>query len=208
MVDGQLRPNKVTDARLLDAMLRLPRERFVPRDRQARTYADADLPLGEGRVMLQPMMQARLIQLAAPRPGDRVLVVGAGTGYLTALLAELGAQVVALEESEALLALARAALSATAPAVRVEQGPLAAGWPAASPYEVILVEGAVEAIPEALPAQLAEGGRLVAITSPPGRAGTAVLGRRTGGSFATVEAFDCHTATLPGFAPKPGFVFA
>ncbi|UFN51005.1 protein-L-isoaspartate O-methyltransferase [Roseomonas sp. OT10] len=208
MVDGQLRPNKVTDPRLIDAMLRLPRERFVPRAQAARAYADADLPLGDGRVMIQPMMQARLLQLGTPRPGDRVLVVGAGTGYAAALLAELGTHVVALEESAALLAAARDSLAASAPAVQLVQGPLPAGWPAGAPYDLILVEGAVEQIPEALAGQLAEGGRLVAVTVPPGRAGTAVIGRHAGGSFSTVEAFDCHTATLPGFAPRQGFVFA
>lgn len=213
MVDGQLRPNRVTDPRLLDAMLTLPRHEFVPAALASRALADEDLPLGGGRVMMQPMMLARLLQLAAPRTGDRALVVGSNTGYGGAVLAHMGLHVVALEEELRLPALSRhlageAAAAPRAGRVRHEHGPLAAGWPAAAPYDVIVVEGALPAIPPAISGQLAEGGRLAAVLSGPGRPGVAVLGRRVAGGFSHVDAFDCRTAPLPGFAPAGGFVFA
>ncbi|MFT8242649.1 protein-L-isoaspartate O-methyltransferase family protein [Roseomonas sp. BN140053] len=206
MVDGQLRPNRITDPRLVDAMLHLPRESYAPAAQASRAMADGDLPLGGGRVLMQPMMLARLLQLAAVRPGDRALVVGSGSGYGAAVLATVGAQVVALEEDERLLALAAAAPRTRG--VRQERGPLAAGWPAGAPYEVIVIEGAIPAVPAALSEQLAEGGRLVTVLQDAVRPGAAVLGTRTGGAFATADVFDCRTALLPGFAPEPGFVFA
>ena len=214
MVDGQLRPNRVTDPRLLDAMLTLPRHSFAPAALGSRALADEDLPLGGGRVMLQPMMLARLIQLAAPRTGDRALVVGSNTGYGAAVLARMGLHVVALEEELRLPALSRHLAEEGAPApdrgglVRHERGPLAAGWPAAAPYEVIVVEGAVPAVPRAISDQLADGGRLVAVLSGPGRPGVAVRGLRAGTSVSYMDGFDCRTAPLPGFAPGAGFVFA
>jgi protein-L-isoaspartate(D-aspartate) O-methyltransferase len=209
MVDGQVRPNKVTDTRLLDAMLTLPRERFVPQGMADRAMVDGDVPLGEGRFLMQPMALARLAQLLNPRAGERVLVVAAGTGYGAAVLAEMGAEVVALESDGRLIAIARRALGElTGLRLRLEQGDLAAGWPEAAPYDAILIEGAVPQVPEAISSQLAEGGRLVTVLRPEGQTGRAVLGRRTGGAFSTVPAFDCQTERLPGFSAPAGFVFA
>jgi protein-L-isoaspartate(D-aspartate) O-methyltransferase len=209
MVDGQLRPNKVTDPRLLDAMRDLPRERFLPRAVASRAYADEDVPLPGGRAMLEPMVLARLLQLAAVRPGDRALVVGAGTGYGAAVLARMGARVIALEADEPLLAIARSALPACLPAgaVRLEATDPAKGFAAGAPYDVVLIEGEVPEIPAVLSGQLAEGGRLVGVVGGGRRNGRAVLGRRLGDSFTITPVFDCAVAPLPAFARAAGFVF-
>lgn len=212
MIDGQIRPNRVTDPALLEALGSLPREAFLPPALRSRAYLDEDvgLPGTGGRVLMEPMVLARLVQLAAPRPGDRALVVCAGTGYGAAVLARIGTRVVALEEDSGLRALAEAALGAAglpAGVVRLEAGPPPQGFPAGAPYDVVLIEGAVPAVPPAIAGQLAEGGRLVTVEGGGGRAGHAVLGRRIGGSFTVTPAFDCATPALPAFAPAPGFVF-
>lgn len=213
MVDGQLRPSKVTDPRLLKAARDLPREQFVPADRRGLAYLDADVPLGGGRVLLQPLITVRLIQLAAPRAGEKALVVGAATGYGAALLAACGAQVTALEEDPALLAIARPALAAHARSVRLVTGPLAAGYASGAPWDVILIEGAVAALPPAIGEQLKpETGRLVTVMQPPGapamaHVGHAVLAERGAAGLAMRPAFDAATAILPGFAAAPAFVF-
>lgn len=210
MVDGQLRPNKVTDPRILSAMSDLPRHRFVPPAQAPRAHADEDVPLGGGRVMIQPMMQARLMQLAQIRAEEQVLLLGAGSGYGAALAARLGARVTAVESAPALLALARdalAGLSVAPGSIRIIEGNAARGHAEGAPYDLILIEGQVPEIPPFLVEQLAEGGRVVAVQRRPGEAGAAVLGRRLGGSFSLTEAFDCGTAPLPDFQPQPGFVF-
>jgi protein-L-isoaspartate(D-aspartate) O-methyltransferase len=209
MVDGQLRPNRVTNPRLLDAMLSLPREEFLPSALRSRAYSDDNVPLPGGRSLMEPRIIARLLQLAEPRPGDRGLVICAGTGYGAAVLGHIGVRVVALEADAALATPAKAALAATLPAgvVRFESADPAGGFPAGGPYDVILIEGAVPEIPAAITDQLAEGGRLVAVEDADGRQGRAVLGRRLGGVVTITPAFDCATATLPAFAPVPSFVF-
>ena len=212
MVDGQLRPSKVTDPRILEAMRRLPRERFLPPSVAALAYIDEDVPLPGGRVLMEPLVLARLIQLAAPRAGERVLVIGAGTGYGAAVLAATGASVVALEEDSALLALARPALAALAPAVVIAEGALGAGWPSGAPWDVIVIEGAVPAVPSAIAEQLRpETGRLVTVLAASGPAGAghgrAVLAERTPAGLAMRPEFDCATPLLPAFRPAPSFVF-
>lgn len=211
MVDGQLRPNQVNDPFLIAAMLDLPRHRFLPPRLAAWAHADADLPLGGGRVMLQPMMIGKLITLLALRQGDRALVVGAGAGYGAAVMARMGARVTALEDDAALIELGRAVIPSVLPvdALRMVAGPLTAGHAAGAPYDAILIEGEVPAIPAALSAQLAEGGRLATVLAAGirGPGARAVLGRRAGASFALADAFDCLTSPLPAFQPAPGFVF-
>jgi protein-L-isoaspartate(D-aspartate) O-methyltransferase len=209
MVDGQVRPNKVTDPRIIEAMLELPRQLFVPADRMARAHADEDVPLGHGRVLMQPMMLSRLLQVAQVRAGESVLVLGSGSGYGAAVLARLGGIVTAVEDDTALLAIARVALADTsmfAPgSVQLVQAAPATGAPS-GPYDVIVIEGEVPAIPTAISNLLAEGGRLVTVYRKPGRSGAAILGRRAGGTFSVTEAFDCSTAPLPGFMAEPSFV--
>lgn len=209
MVESQVRPNKVTDTRIIAAMRQLPRERFLPPGRAALAYIDEDVPLGDGRVLLEPMAIARLIQLTAVLPGERALVVGAGTGYGAAILAACGARVTALEEAAPLQAIARAALAELAPSVSLVTGPLAAGWPPGAPYGVILIEGAVRDIPPAIASQLhKETGRLVTIIAGSDiHGGHAVLAEVTAAGLRPQPMFDCATPPIPSLLPSPGFVF-
>ncbi len=211
MVNGQLKPNRITDPRLLAAMGRIPRERFLPPDLAMRAYLDATIRLPGGRAMAQPMVIARLVQALALRDGDRMLLVGAGAGYAAAVAAACGARVVALEEDTRLAALARTALAGLVPAeaARVVEAPLVQGHPDGAPFDAILIEGEVPAVPEAISGQLAEGGRLVAVVPAGAHGGVprAVIGRRAGGVFSLAEAFDCMLPPLPAFRPAPSFVF-
>jgi protein-L-isoaspartate(D-aspartate) O-methyltransferase len=208
MVDSQIRPNRVNDPRIIAAMRRLKRERFLPPGRDVLAYADQDVPLGNGRVLLEPMAIARLVQLAAPMQGEHALVVAAGTGYGAALLAACGPRVTALEEDPALLAIARQALTELAPDVSVVSGSLSAGWPGGAPYDVILLEGAVREIPPALARQLRNnGGRLVTVLCADGRTSQAVLAESTGVGLRAQPMFDCATALLPSLIPAPAFAF-
>ncbi len=205
MVDGQLRPNKVADPRLLEAIRDLPRERFLPPALRARAYLDEDVALPGGRAMMEPMVLARLVQLLEARPGDRVLVVGAGTGYGAAVLARMGAQVTAVEEDRALAAMAREAFDACLPpaAVRFADRLPSEG----EAFEAILIEGEVPAVPDGVSGLLAEGGRLATVVGAGRRNGVAVLGRRVGGAFTVSPVFDCAVSALPAFAAPPRFVF-
>ena len=213
MVESQVRTNKVTDPAILGAMLEIPRERFVPDGMRGVAYVDDDVPISGGpiggvRYLIEPMVHARLLQTAAIEPSDNVLEVGSGLGYGAALLDRLAARVVALESDPALAESATRTLAALGAArVTVVRGPLEAGWPAAAPYRVIVVAGAVQRLPPALEAQLAEGGRMVAVIAPPGEPGKATLIQRIGGVIARRVVFDAATALLPGFAAEPGFVF-
>lgn len=208
MVDSQLRPNKVSDPRILAAMRALPREQFLPPALAPLAYSDDDIPLGGGRFMMEPMVLARLVQLAAPEAGARALVVAAGTGYGAAVLAACGARVTALESDPALRAIAARALMAEAPGVELVAGPLAAGWPAGAPYDLILIEGAVAEIPPSLGGQLrADGGRLVTVHRSSGQGGQAILAEPTPLGLRSRPMFDCAVPPIPELWPKPGFVF-
>lgn len=209
MVDGQLRPNRVTDALVLAAMARLPREVFVPAEARARAYADDAVPLAPGRAMMAPMVLARLLQAAAPRLGEQALVVGAATGYAAAVLAEIGLVVTALEEDAALLTAARAAWAECLPGARplAVQGALVEGHPSGAPFQLILVDGAIATVPPGLIGQLAEGGRMAMVLSRPAGLPVATLGRKLGGAFITTPIMDAVAPALPGFAPAPSFVF-
>lgn len=211
MVDSQIRPNKVTDPRILTAMRTLPRERFLPPGLAPLAYSDEDVPLGNGRALMEPMLTARLIQLLAPVAGERVLVVGSSVGYGAAVLAACGVRVIALEEDAALLALAQPALAALAPGVSQVVGPLSAGWAADAPYDAVLIEGAVTAPPAAVVAQLRqETGRLVTVLragSDASQPGQAVLGEATQAGMQLRPAFDCATPLIPVLLAKPWFRF-
>lgn len=211
MVDGQLRPSRVTDPRILSAMGDLPRERFVPPGLAARAYTDEDVALPNGRSLMEPLVIARLIQLLSLREDERLLLIGAGTGYGAAVAGRVGARVTALEEDAGLAAAARAALGGVMPssAVTVVHGPLAEGHAAGAPYDAILIEGEIPEVPARISGQLAEGGRLATVLAAAqrGRSSRAVLGRRLGGAFTVSDVFDCAVAPLPAFRPQPGFVF-
>ncbi len=212
MVDGQVRPNKVYDRRLLDAMRRLPRERFVPPAMMARAYADEDVPLGGGRWLTEPMVIARLLQSADVVRGERALVVGAASGYSAALLEACGAQVTALEEEPALLGAMRPLLASLAAGVTVVEGPLVAGWPAGAPYDLVLVDGAVESeVPAAIVAQLRPaspqgGGRLVTVRRR-GAMGQGCVAEAVAGVLRFQPMFDCATPLLAPLHRAAGFVF-
>lgn len=207
MVESQIRPNKVTHPGILAAMGRIPREGFLPLDRRALAYADEDVPLGGGRVLIEPMVLARMLQTAQPQPGERVLVVAAGGGYGAAVLASCGCQVTALEQDASLVAQAREALMTLAPSASVVSGPLDKGWAANAPYDLIVIEGAVPEIPEALAAQLRNGGgRLIAVVRT-GRTGTAVLAEATPAGLLAQPIFDCATPLLPSLRRAPAFQF-
>lgn len=207
MVDGQVRPNDVTELRLIDAMLEVPREFFVPQDRQELAYADIDVPLGGGRYLTQPMFIARLIHFADVKSTDRVLEVGTATGYGAALLSRLGASVHALEQDPSLAAAARTALERSlSKGATVVEGPLAAGHPAAAPYDVIVVNGSVEVLPPAITDQLADGGRLVVAVGA-GQAARGMLYTRSGSEVSGRVVMNAALPALPGFQREPAFVF-
>ena len=205
MVDGQVRTADVTDHRIISAMLEVPRERFVPPPSAALAYLDQASPVGGGRCLLKPVVLARLIHAADLAATDRVLVIGCATGYAAAVLAHIVGQVVALEQDGALSAAAQAALAAH-PNVTVAKGPLIEGWAAGGPYDAILVDGAVEVLPDAFRKQLKDGGKLVCVLG--GRAQpSAMLYRRSGEELGGRAIFDAAATLLPGFSKTPVFAF-
>lgn len=207
MVDGQVRTNDVTDLRLIAALLEVPRERFVPRNLQPLAYLDRDLAVGPGRAMLKPMVLARLIQAAEIGEHDLVLDVGCATGYSAAVMARLADAVVALEEDPELARTANQVLAEVgASNVAVVTGSLTGGWPGQGPYDVIVLNGAVEVVPDALLAQLKDGGRVVAVVGGRPMA-KATLYRASGGHVSARPLFDAAAPELPGFARPPAFVF-
>lgn len=204
MVVSQLRTTGVSDPRVVAAMGAVPRERFVPADRAGVAYADVLVPLGAGRMLNPPVALGRLLTEAQPRPSDRALVVGAATGYSAAVLSRLAGSVVAVEDDRELLQTARTALAGSA--IEVVEAPLAGGHADGAPYDLILIDGAVEAVPEALIAQLVDGGRLAAALLDDGVTRLAI-GRRAGAGFGMTAFSDTAAAILPGFAKPRTFTF-
>jgi protein-L-isoaspartate(D-aspartate) O-methyltransferase len=213
MVDGQLRPNDVTDSRILGAMLETPRERFLPQAKASWAYLDFDVPILESadgrarRRMLKPMLIGKMIQIVDLRETDAVLDIGCGTGYSSAVIAQLARVVVALEEETTLAFAAKENLYAHGITnVSVETGPLSAGYTARAPYDVIFLQGATEVEPQMLFPQLRDGGRLVCVRDR-GGLGTVVLYRRSGNDVSGWPSFDATASVLPGFTATPAFVF-
>jgi len=208
MIESQLRPGKVIDARVLGAFAGIRRELFVPEHLRAVAYVDEDLPLGRGRYLMEPMVAARLLQAATIERTDTVLIVGAGTGCEAALAGALARSVVALEEELELARCAREALvEHSIAAVSVVEGPLDQGYRPRAPYDVMLFGGAVAEVPSEIDSQLAEGGRLLAVVKSANGIGRAILRTKTGGVMAQRVLFDAATPLLPGLLPKPAFVF-
>jgi protein-L-isoaspartate(D-aspartate) O-methyltransferase len=203
MVASQLRTTGVNDPAVVAAMSEVPRERFVPADRRAIAYADAALPLGEGRALSPPMVLGRLLTEAHLKGDERTLVIGAGTGYAAAVLARLVESVTALEESAELAARARDALAGTG--VTVVEGPLAQGHAAGAPYAFILIDGAVEEIPQAILDQV-ENGEIAFVLLDRGVTRLAI-GRVAGRALGTTIIADAAAAILPGFEKPRGFSF-
>lgn len=207
MVASQVRTNRVTDPLVSGAMEMVPREYFVPAERRAVAYLDEDLPLGNGRHLMEPMALARLLQLADIEPEDKALVVGAGTGYSAAVLARIAQSVVVLESDAGHADKAsRIMTELVIPNVTVVRGDLASGAASKAPFDVILIDGAVAEIPAALKAQLVDGGRLVAVVRS-GPVGRATLVTRVGDAYGSRADFDLIMPYLPEFAPQPKFVF-
>ena len=204
MVASQLRTTGINDPRVIAAMGAVPRERFVPAGRTGVAYADALIPLANGRQLNTPMSLGRLLTEAAPRPGDKALVIGAGTGYAAAVMAQLVQSVVAVEEDLELIGAARTVLKGSG--VKLVEAPLTKGHKAGAPYDLILIDGAVEEVPQSLIAQLAENGRLAAAILDGGVARISI-GRRGGDGFGMVAVSDVASAILPGFEKPRGFTF-
>lgn len=205
MVASQLRTNAVNDPRVVEAMARTPRENFLPAEQRGLAYRDTLLPLPGGRRHNSPLATGRLLTEAHVRPEDHVLLIGAAGGYAAALLAQLAGSVVALEQEEALVALARTALAGEAK-VELVQGPLEAGWAAGAPYDLLIVDGAVEQLPDALIAQVKPGGRVLTGVIDRGVTRLAA-GRRTEGGFGLQDFLDVECTELPGFRRLRTFTF-
>lgn len=210
MVDGQVRPSDVTDDRILEAMLTVPREVFVPASKWALAYLDLDLDVTEGaarRCLITPALLAKMLQAAEIKATDRVLVVGCATGYAAAIVARFAAQVSATESDPALAGKATAAFAQLGiQNVTVKTAAAADGDAAGAPYDVIVLNGATEIIPTGLFGQLKEGGRLVGVfgLTPPPRA---TIVTHSHGDFGHRELFDATAPVLPGLERVPAFVF-
>lgn len=209
MVENQIRTNRVTDPVVTRAMEDIPRELFVPKHLRGIAYVDEDIDLGGGRFLMEPMVFARLLQAAEIKDTDVVLDIGCCTGYSTGVLAKTAGTVVGVEDDADMAARASALLGELGiDNAAVVKAPLAEGYPAQAPYDVIVIEGAVAEVPEALCGQLADGGRLVAVVrEKSGVVGKATLITRSGSGFGRRVIFDAGTPLLPGFARPTGFVF-
>ncbi len=201
MVASQLRTTAVNDPRVVAAMGKVARERFVPAAQASLAYLDKTLPIANGRGMASPMVVGRLLTEARVKPTDNALVIGAGSGYSAAVLAELVANVIALEQDKALVG------NAPLPAnVSGASGPLVKGWAKGAPYDLILFDGAVEQIPPAIIEQLADGGR-IATPIVENSVTRLAIGRKAGFGFGLLSFADAEAPVLPGFAIEKGFSF-
>ena len=208
MISSQLRTNKVTDGRIINAMARLPREKFVLKEREEMAYVDIDIPCCDGRSLMPAMAAARLVQEAGIRAEDEILCIGAGTGYSVAVMAGLAASVIALESKNACVERAGSLFSdLNLDNAVVVEGALAEGWKAESPYNVIFIDGMVEDISPKIFEQLAEGGRLVTVVDSGRGIGRATLFIKIGGHVSAREIFDVEVEKLPEFKKRPQFVF-
>ncbi|PZQ59327.1 MAG: protein-L-isoaspartate O-methyltransferase [Sphingomonas taxi] len=205
MVASQLRTTAVNDPRIVAAMADVPRERFVPEAAAPLAYRDTAIDLGQGRGLNTPLATARLLVQARLRAEDRVLLIGAAGGYAAAVLASLVAEVVAVESLPALADHARRALANT-PNVTVVEGPLEHGHPAGAPYDVLVIDGAVEELPATLASQVVDGGRIVAGLVERGVFRLAA-GAHRGAATALAPFADVDSVRLPGFARPRGFTF-
>lgn len=208
MVDGQIRPNGIIDQRVIDAMAAVPREAFVPATKRSVAYIDEDLALGNGRYLVEPVVIGRMLQALALDPSAIVLEIGAGTGYVSAVLARLAATVIALEQDQELAGKAQETLLQLGIDNVVNlQASLADGYAEQAPFDAILIEGAVAEVPQGLIDQLSENGRLVCVRRQPRGLGRVTLVRRDRGVVSSLELFDAATPYLPGFEPVAAFQF-
>jgi len=205
MVDTQVRPSDVTKFPIIDAMLSVPRETFVPDDKREAAYIGENLPLAPGRVVLEARTLAKLLDALDVQPGELVLDLGCGLGYSAAVIARLAETVVAVEEDEGLAADAQRILSEEGvDNAVVVTGSLAEGAAKCAPYDVITVEGGVEVMPESVLAQLKGGGRIGAVFMD-GAVGTAKVGYKIDGRMTWRPVFNAAAPVLPGFRKAQGF---
>ena len=208
MVSGQIRTNRVTDERLIEAMEEIPRERFVPHAKRGVAYVDEDVEIASSRYLMEPMVLARLIQESNIAADDMVLDVGCGTGYATAVMSRLAGTVIALDVDKSLASEAERTLGAVgADNAIVVTGPLAEGYARQAPYDAILLGGAVDHLPQALADQLAEGGRIVGVLREAGRVGQATLWAKHRGALSSRSLFEASLPPLPGIARPVRFEF-
>lgn len=208
MVDSQIRPDDVTDPAVVSAFLRTPREEFVPSARRPVAYSELEIRTSEGRSLWTPRDTAKLVKLAAAKPSDIVLVIGAGAGYEAALLSHMADTVIALEESPALVdAMAQRFAALGLDRIAPVEGSLAAGLPEQAPFDVIYVCGMIETVPDTWGEQLAEGGRLVAVVSEAGALGRGKVFTRAGDTLSSRDVFDACPPRLTQFDRKPSFTF-
>jgi protein-L-isoaspartate(D-aspartate) O-methyltransferase len=200
MIESQLRPQGVTDPAVLEAMGSTARERFLPAGTRPLAYVDRAVLMGDGRFLAAPMVLGSLLTQMVPLRGQRALVVGAGTGYSAAVIDAMGLSVTALESSAELSAAARDN------GVEIVEGPLEAGWRKAAPYDQILIDGAVEYIPDAIIEQLADGGRLGTALADRGVT-RLIVGRKAAGAFGYLSLSDAGVPALPGFSRPRAFTF-
>lgn len=200
MIESQLRPQGVTDPAVLESMGRVQRENFLPRHTRPLAYVDRSVSIGEGRFITAPAVLGQLLTQMQPERGQHALVVGAGTGYSAAVLAAMGLEVVALESNSELAAIAGEQ------GVYATQGAMETGLKKAAPYDQILIDGAVEIIPDAIIDQLADGGRLGTAIVDRGIT-RLVVGRKVGGAFGTLSFGDAGVPVLPGFSRPKAFTF-
>ena len=200
MVESQLRPQGVTDPAVLQAMGSVRRETFLPSHTRPLAYVDRAVSIGDGRFLAAPAVIGQLLSQMMPEPGQRALIVGAGTGYSAALLVQMGLDVTALESAQGLAAAAREL------GIDMVEGPLEKGWADGAPYDRILIDGAVEHIPDDIVEQLAEGGRLGAAIADRGIT-RLVVGRKARGAFGTLSIGDAGVPALPGFTRPKAFIF-
>ncbi len=206
MVDTQVRPSDVTKFPIIDAMLAVPREAFVPGDFAATAYVGEAVPLGEGRVVLEPRTFAKMLDAADVQGDELVLDLGCGLGYSSAVLARMAEAVVAVEDNEDRAEEAQATLTQNgADNVIVQAGPLAEGAAEHGPYDAIFLQGGVEVMPEAIEAQLKDGGRIIALFMD-GALGIVKIGYKIDGSITWRFAFNATAPVLPGFEQSTGFV--
>lgn len=205
MVDTQIRPSDVTKFPIIKAMLSVPREVFVPEERREAAYVGENLPLAAGRVVLEPRTLAKILDALNIGPNEMVLDIGAGFGYCTAVIAQMAEAVVAVEEDAGLAREAQALLAEHGgDNIVVETGPLSEGAAAHAPYDVILIEGGIEVLPEAIGEQLREGGRIACLFME-GDLGVVRIGHKAGGVITWRFAFNASAPVIAGFEEAASF---